>query len=47
MLANGGRWEGHTFIQPEVFQQLSTIQSYARDRVMPIPMNWRLVIIAF
>lgn len=42
MLANGGRWEGHTLIQPEVFQQLSTIQSYARDRVMPIPMNWRL-----
>ncbi|MEX7562787.1 hypothetical protein AB6V46_17530, partial [Stenotrophomonas maltophilia] len=30
MLANGGRWEAHTLIQPEVFQQLSTIQSYAR-----------------
>ncbi|MPW43013.1 serine hydrolase domain-containing protein [Acinetobacter guerrae] len=42
MLANGGQWEGKTLIKPEVFQQLSTIQSYARDKVMPIPMNWRL-----
>ena len=42
MLANGGEWEGKVLIKPEIFQQLSTIQSYARDKVMPIPMNWRL-----
>ncbi|MFI7968699.1 hypothetical protein ACFMKD_32635, partial [Acinetobacter baumannii] len=28
-------------IRLELFKGLSTIQSYARDRVMPIPMNWR------
>lgn len=42
MLANQGEWDGHQIIRPEVFKELSTIQSYARDRVMPIPMNWRL-----
>ncbi len=39
MLANQGEWDGHQIIRPEVFKELSTIQSYARDRVMPIPMN--------
>ncbi|SEO34525.1 serine hydrolase domain-containing protein [Acinetobacter sp. yr461] len=42
MLANHGEWDGQQLIRPEVFKELSTIQSYARDRVMPIPMNWRL-----
>ena len=42
MLANGGRWNDKILIKPEVFQQLSQIQSHARDKVMPIPMNWRL-----
>ncbi|WP_130804724.1 serine hydrolase domain-containing protein [Acinetobacter ihumii] len=42
MLANGGQWEGKTLIKPKVFQQLNHIQNYARDKVMPIPMNWRL-----
>lgn len=42
MLANQGEWDGQQLIRPEVFKELSTIQSYARDRVMPIPMNWRL-----
>ncbi|WP_280179639.1 serine hydrolase domain-containing protein [Acinetobacter nosocomialis] len=42
MLANKGEWDGQKLIRPEVFKELSTIQSYARDRVMPIPMNWRL-----
>lgn len=42
MLANKGEWDGQQLIRPEVFKELSTIQSYARDRVMPIPMNWRL-----
>lgn len=42
MLANQGQWQGQQFIRPEVFKQLSTVQSKARDRVMPIPMHWRL-----
>lgn len=42
MLANHGEWDGQQLIRPEIFKELSTIQSYARDRVMPIPMNWRL-----
>lgn len=42
MLANQGQWQGQQFIRPEVFKQLSAVQSKARDRVMPIPMHWRL-----
>ncbi|ENU24693.1 hypothetical protein F993_00939 [Acinetobacter proteolyticus] len=42
MLANQGQWQGQQLIHPEVFKQLSTVQSKARDRVMPIPMHWRL-----
>lgn len=42
MLANQGQWQGQQFIRLEVFKQLSTVQSKARDRVMPIPMHWRL-----
>ena len=42
MLANQGQWNGQQLIRPEVFKQLSTIQSKVRDRVMPIPMHWRL-----
>ncbi|WP_109439992.1 serine hydrolase domain-containing protein [Acinetobacter haemolyticus] len=42
MLANKGQWNGEQLIRPEVFKQLSTVQSKARDRVMPIPMHWRL-----
>jgi hypothetical protein len=42
MLANQGQWNGQQLIRPEVFKQLSTVQSKARDRIMPIPMHWRL-----
>jgi CubicO group peptidase (beta-lactamase class C family) len=42
MLANQGQWQGQQLIRPEIFKQLSTVQSKARDRVMPIPMHWRL-----
>ncbi len=42
MLANQGQWQGKQLIRPEIFKQLSTVQSKARDRVMPIPMHWRL-----
>ena len=42
MLAQGGSWQGQQLIQPEVFQKLSQVQYVQRDRVMPIPMHWRL-----
>ena len=42
MLAQGGSWQGQQLVQPEVFQQLSQVQYVQRDRVMPIPMHWRL-----
>ncbi|MGE8643174.1 serine hydrolase domain-containing protein [Acinetobacter vivianii] len=42
MLANQGQWQGQQLIRPEVFKQLSTVQSKVRDKVMPIPMHWRL-----
>ncbi|NHB58598.1 beta-lactamase family protein [Acinetobacter sp. 194] len=42
MLANKGQWQDQTLIQPETFKALSKVQSTRRDRVMPIPMNWRL-----
>lgn len=42
MLANGGTWQDQVLIKPEVFKELSQIQSIKRDRVMPIPMKWRL-----
>lgn len=42
MMANKGQWGGKTYIQPEIFQSLTQIQSHTRDRVMPIPMKWRL-----
>ena len=42
MLANQGVWNDQTLIKPEIFKELSTIQTIKRDRVMPIPMKWRL-----
>lgn len=42
MLAQQGIWQGQTLIAPAVFQQLSQMQYTHRDRVMPIPMHWRL-----
>ncbi|MEG2434628.1 MAG: serine hydrolase domain-containing protein, partial [Acinetobacter sp.] len=42
MLANRGEWQGQQFISPEVFPQLSQVQYKTRDRVMPLPMHWRL-----
>lgn len=42
MLANKGEWQGKQIIHPEVFSALSEIQTLRRDRVMPIPMHWRL-----
>lgn len=42
MMANYGQWDSQQFIDPLTFKQLSQIQTYQRDRVMPIPMHWRL-----
>lgn len=42
MLAAGGEFDGHRYITAPVFRELSKIQSRRRDRVMPIPMHWRL-----
>ncbi|QIC76282.1 beta-lactamase family protein [Acinetobacter indicus] len=42
MLAQGGQWQGQRLISPQVFQALSQVQYTARDRVMPLPMHWRL-----
>lgn len=42
MLANYGEWNNKILIQPDIYKRLTQIQNYKRDRVMPIPMNWRL-----
>ena len=42
MLANGGKWQGQTFINEATFKQLSTPQVTGMDAVMPAKMNWRL-----
>ena len=42
MLANGGEWEGKTFIDEATFKQLSTPQVTGLDAVMPAHMHWRL-----
>lgn len=42
MLANGGTWQGHTFIDSATFEQLSKPQVTGIDAVMPANMDWRL-----
>lgn len=42
MLANRGEWQGQRYLSEPTFQQLSTVQNTQRDRIMPIPMHWRL-----
>lgn len=42
MLANHGSWQGETYISTENFQRLSQVQYTRRDRIMPLPMHWRL-----
>ncbi|NHC03958.1 beta-lactamase family protein [Acinetobacter sp. 187] len=42
MLANRGEWHGQSLIDAETFKTLAMIQNNKRDRVMPIPMKWRL-----
>ncbi|WP_407303429.1 serine hydrolase domain-containing protein [Acinetobacter sp.] len=42
MLANSGTWKGEQLIRPDIFKDLSTVQYTKRDRIMPLPMHWRL-----
>ncbi len=42
MLAGGGELEGNRLLSPTTFAALSSIQTRQRDRVMPVPMHWRL-----
>ena len=42
MLANKGVWNGQELINAQVFDELSRIQYTQRDRIMPLPMHWRL-----
>ncbi len=42
MLAAGGEFEGHRYLSAATMQALSTVQSRRMDRVVPIPMHWRL-----
>ncbi|WP_426241913.1 serine hydrolase domain-containing protein [Psychrobacter sp. TWP2-1-2] len=42
MLATGGTWQGHTFINSATFEQLSKPQVTGLDAVMPANMEWRL-----
>lgn len=42
MLANQGRINDLQYLSQDRIQQLSQIQTRQRDKVMPLPMNWRL-----
>ncbi|WP_438819958.1 serine hydrolase domain-containing protein [Acinetobacter bouvetii] len=42
MLANDGQWNGQQLIRPSVMRELSTVQYTKRDRIMPLPLHWRL-----
>lgn len=42
MLANAGEWKGQQLIRPDIFKNLSAVQYTQRDRIMPLPMHWRL-----
>ena len=42
LLANRGVWGEQQLINPATFAKLSEVQSRKRDRIMPIPMHWRL-----
>lgn len=42
MLANGGELNGHRFLSEETINKLSEIQNKRRDKVITMPMNWRL-----
>lgn len=42
MLVHQGRVDGQQYLSPERVLALSQVQTRQRDRVMPLPMHWRL-----
>jgi CubicO group peptidase (beta-lactamase class C family) len=42
LLANGGELDGVRLLSERTVRKANTIQSWRRDRVVPIPMHWRL-----
>lgn len=42
MLSGGGEIDGQQYLSQQHVQQLSQIQTTQRDRIMMLPMNWRL-----
>jgi CubicO group peptidase (beta-lactamase class C family) len=42
MLAGGGVLDGQVYLSDKTFRLLSQVQNRQRDRVMPIPMHWRM-----
>ncbi len=42
MLAGGGVLDGQVYLSDKTFRLLSQVQNQQRDRVMPIPMHWRM-----
>lgn len=41
-LANGGSLDGARIVSPDRVEQMSEVQNHRRDKVVPIPMKWRL-----
>ncbi len=42
MLSNGGEIDGKVYLSPKRVQLLSEVQTTQRDRIMMLPMNWRM-----
>jgi len=42
MLANGGQWQGEHFLSGKTIRQASEVQNRRWDKVVIIPMHWRL-----
>ncbi|ATO20276.1 esterase [Acinetobacter sp. LoGeW2-3] len=42
MLAQQGQWQEQELISQDIFKRLSTVKYTHRDRIMPLPMHWRL-----
>ncbi len=42
MLANGGQWQGQQVLTPATIKRASQIQNRRWDKVVPVPMLWRL-----
>jgi CubicO group peptidase (beta-lactamase class C family) len=42
MLAAGGTWQGRQLVAPEVVRAAAEVHSRGRDKVMRVPLEWRL-----